>query len=158
MAKEQGLSLADIGPATEDVPIGDKSITFRGISTQDILKLFLRFPELKKLIGGGGVKVGDLFSFAPLALSAIIAAGHGELGDKEAEQTAGTFAVEAQLDILEAIGRLTFKNGFGPFARRLIAISDAAVSLSNGRVPGTPSPQASSPLSPPDTVQEPSGS
>ena len=157
MAKEQGLSLADIGPATEDVTIGDKQVTFRGISTEDVLILFSRFPELKKIVGGGGFKVEDLVTLAPRALSAIIAAAHDELGDDAAEKTAGTLSVETQLDILEAIGRLTFKNGFGPFVERLIALSVVAVSLSNGTVPGMPSPQASSPLSPPDTTQEPSG-
>ena len=156
--KEQGLSLADIGPATEIIPIGANTITVRGVSTEDILALFQRFPELKNLVGGKGFKVDDLVALAPRAVAAIIAASHDELGDEAAEKTAGTFAVETQLDILEAIARLTFKNGFGPFVTRLVALSDAAVSLSNGKVPGTPSPQVSKPSLQPDTTQEPSGS
>lgn len=157
MAKEQGLSLADIGPATEAVTIGENTITLRGISTEDVLELFQRFPELQKIVGGGGFKVDDLISLAPRALGAIIAAAHDELGNDAAEETAAKFSLETQLDIIEAIGRLTFKNGFGPFVERLTVLSDAAVSLSNGKVPGTPLPQASKPSLPPDTTQEPSG-
>jgi hypothetical protein len=158
MAKEQGLSLADIGPATENVTIGENAVPFRGISTEDILILFQRFPELKTIVGGGGFKAQDLVELAPRAVSAIIAAGHSELGDEAAEHSAATYGVETQLDILEAVGRLTFKSGFGPFVNRLIAMSDVAVSLSNGKVPGMPLPPALSPSLPQDTTQAPSGS
>lgn len=158
MAKEQGLSLADIGPATEDVTIGDKTVAFRGVSTEDILILFSRFPELKTIVGGGGFKAEDLIKLAPRAVSAVIAAAHNELGDEAAEQSATSYGVETQLDILEAVGRLTFKSGFGPFVNRLIAMSDVAVSLSNGKVPDMPLPPALSPSLPQDTTQAPSGS
>jgi hypothetical protein len=162
MAKEQGLSLLDIGPISETVKVGERDgkpimIDVYGVSTKGILSLFMRFPEVRQWFRGGGIDPKQLAGEAPDAIAAIIAAGCGEPGNEAAEETAGKLPVEAQLDILEAIGRLTFKNGFGPFVKRIVSLAELAQSVNYGRVSATKSPQASKPSQPPGTTTPPSG-
>lgn len=161
MAKTPGLTLADIGVAVEMIDVdgkeGPAKIEVRGVSTEDVLTLLQRFPELQKWIGGGERKAADLIKLAPNAVSAIIAAATGGLDDKTIEEAAAQLPIETQLNFLEAIGRLTFKSGFGPFAERILALFDAAKSASFGKATVTNSQPVSKPLSPPDTTQQPSG-
>jgi len=156
MAKEQGLSLLDIGVPTEQIMIGNRPLRVTGIAAEDVFALFQRFPEVQALIGGR-VKLSDLATTAPEALSAVIAAGSGNPGDEAAEAIARRLPVEAQLDILEAIGRLTFKSGFGPFVERVIVLANVVASANFGRAPDMNSPPQSKPSLPPDSTTEPSG-
>lgn len=156
MAKEQGLSLLDIGLPTEQIPVGDKFLTVTGISAEDVFNLFQRFPEVQALIGGG-VKLSDFAVTAPAALAAVIAAGAGNPGDAAAEALARRLPIEAQLDIIEAIGRLTFKSGFGPFVERVVAFGNAAASVNFGKAPDMNSPPPLRPSLPQDSTTEPSG-
>lgn len=156
----QGLSLLDIVPLTEKVKISENQyLAVTGISTRGIVSLFVRFPEMQKWFAGAGkgIAVSSLAAEAPDALAAIIAAGCGTPGNAAAEDMAGTLPVEMQLDILEAIGRLTFKNGFGPFVQRIVALAALAQSVNYGRVLATKSPQQSKPSLPAATTQTPSG-
>jgi|SRR5579864_1935565 len=158
--KDQGLSLLDIAPAFENVPITDgKFIKVVGVSAKGVVALFTRFPEVNKwfAVAGQNIKVAQLVKELPGAIEAIIAAGCGLPGNEAAEEVASNLPVELQLDILEAIGRLTFKNGFGPFVQRMLALSNAARSVNYGRAPDTKSPPASKPSLPPDTTQKQSG-
>lgn len=162
--KEQGVSLLDIAPAFENVRVGEKDdkpvyLKVIGVSAKGVVNLFTRFPEVQKwfAVAGQNIKVMQLVKELPGAIESIIAAGCGLPGNDAAEEMAGNLPVEVQLDILEAIGRLTFKNGFGPFVRRMLALSNAARSANYGRAPATNSPPASKPLSPPDTTPKPSG-
>lgn len=157
-AQEQGLSLTDIGPLRELIPVGSKKLAVTGISAEGILALFNRFPELREWALAGKVTLTNLQSKAPDALKAIIAAGCGQPGDAKAEAVAGSWPVELQLDILEAIGRLTFTNGFGPFVNRIVALAAQARSVNYGRAPGMPLPQTSNPLPPSGEAPNPSGS
>lgn len=161
MAREVGLTLLDIGNPTIQVPVTeDQSVAVSGISTEGILNLFVRFPELQKYLGGKGVAVADLVRVAPEAIAAVIAAGTGAPGDSETEVVARKLPVETQIDILEAIMKLSFRSGFGPFVQRIVAISGQAASLnsvSTGKETPTKSPQASSDSSPADTDRKLSG-
>lgn len=148
MRQSQGLSLADIGKQHEDVKTGDADDQFvrvYGISAKVCLSILERFPEvLAKAMAGGGVKFNDIIAAAPDAISAVIAAATGHLGDTEVEEDAGNLPIEIQMDILEAVGRLSFRNGFGPFVQRIMSlVNKGAVSSANsGAVPDTRSPQA----------------
>jgi hypothetical protein len=157
MAKEQGLSLLDIGPVSEKVQVGDKLLDVYGVSVKGVFALFARFPEIQQWFKGGRINQEQLIAEAPDTLAAIIAAGCGEPGNGAAEETAGRLPVDTQLDILEAIGRLTFKNGFGPFVKRIVALAAQAQSVNYGRVQDTKSPPVSRPSPPPDTTTKPSG-
>ena len=140
---DQGLSLADIGRLHKDVPVGDSFVRVYGISAATALDLLNRYPEaLTKAMGG---KFGEMIKTAPHVIGAILAAGVGKAGDAEAEAAAQGVPIEVQMDILEAIGGLTFTKGFGPFVKRITDLANAATagSASFGKVPDTQSPPAS---------------
>lgn len=156
--KDQGLSLLDIGPIYEDVPLStEKSLRVYGISAKGMFTIFQRFPEVAAWFKGGKFDVESLVKQVPAALSGIIAAGCGSPGNPIAEERADAIAVDSQLDVLEAIFRLSFKSGFGPFVLRIVALSAEAESLNYGRGLVTTSPKASQTASPPDTTAKPSG-
>lgn len=159
MTKEQGLSLLDIAPASERVKIGDDQyVQVIGVSAKGILSIFQRFPEIFTWVKGGGkVDIPQLLNQTPGALAAVIAAGCGLPNNEAAEETATNLPIETQLDLLEAIGRLTFKNGFGPFAQRMIDLAAAAQSVNYGRAQDMRSRPQSKPASPPVTTAKPSG-
>lgn len=154
MAKKPGLSLADLAAMSEDVPVGTDYISVHGVSTKDGLEIFNRFPKLAKMIGGF-----DLATFAttaPDAVAAIIARAatpRNRHVTEEDEEAAANIPIETQVDILEVIGGLTFKSGFGPFVQRIMRLANAADSAAFTKVPDMKSPQASKPSSQPDIPQ-----
>ena len=159
MAKEaQGLSLSDIGVPSEQVPIGDQFVTVTGIAAEDIFTLLQRFPSVISVISGS-VKIADIAGIAPESIGAVIAAGTGSPGEEAAERVARRLPIETQLDILQVIGRLTFKNGFGPFVTRIVALINdtAAASESFGKATGMSLQPQLKPSSPQDSITEPSG-
>jgi hypothetical protein len=157
--KEQGLSLRDISDFGELIPIGDgRKLKVKGISAQGCLLLLMRFPDLQKWLSGQSLALSDTFIQAPETISAVIAAGTGAPGDTDSEDIAASLPVEVQTDMLEAVYRQTFRNGFGPFVKRVLALYAVVVHSGNfGGDPGTKSPQESKPLSPTDIPQTPSG-
>jgi hypothetical protein len=157
MSKEQGLSLTDIGAPHIKVSIGDKQVDVYGLSVENLIALLQRFPEAGKWLAPGTVNMTEMIAAAPKLLSAIIATATGAPEDKESEAVASKLSVEIQLDILDAVVKLTFKDGFGPFVKRIADLSVVAASVNFGRVTGTNSPQQSSPSLPPDTEAKPSG-
>jgi hypothetical protein len=153
MSKKPGLNLADLAPMSEDVTIGDSFITVHGIGVKAGLDIAKRFPQIVGMLGGEGFNLGTFLTVAPDAVSAIIAAATGHLGNEAAEEAAGNLSVEAQWDILEAVGRLTFSKGFAPFVERIMALADAANSALSSKGTGMKLPPVSKPSSPPDTPQ-----
>jgi len=154
MTKEQGLGLRDIAALSERIPVGDIDVLeVFGISAKDILEIFLRFPMTHAWVSGAGVDLVEVPKVAPMVLAAILAAGCHALGDEEAEKRASELPAEVQLDCLEAIGRLTFRSGFGPFVKRVFALAAVAASEifgrgrdTNSQPPSKPSPQVGADL------------
>lgn len=140
---DQGLSLLDIGPLHELVPFGEKKLKVFGVSAKGLFGIFLRFPEVGQWFKGGKLDLTVLAHQAPDAIAAVIAAGCGAPGDVDAEEKAGLLPIELQLDVIEAIARLTFKAGFGPFVQRIVALSEQAASLNYGRAAGMTLPPES---------------
>lgn len=158
--QEQGLSLLDIGQLSENVPVGDgKSIKVYGVSAKGIFSIFQRFPQVLEWFKGGVPKqdLTPILREVPEAIAAVIAAGCGHPGDERAEQAAENMTVELQLDVLDAIARLTFRNGFGPFVQRIVALSNQAASVNYGRAVPMNSPPQSKPASQPVMSPNPSG-
>lgn len=159
--REQGLSLLDIGPLSANVPVGTegKSLKVSGVSAKGIFIVFQRYPEIAQWFKGGIAKIDPkmLLAEAPEAIAAVIAAGCGSPGDEAAEAVAGSLPIEAQLDVLEAIAKMTFTRGFGPFVQRIVALSALAESQNYGRASGMKLPPQSKPASQPDTTAKPSG-
>jgi hypothetical protein len=148
MAKEQGLSLIDIGGAQEQVPVRGMNLNITGVSARGAISLIQRFPDMQKWFSGGGLTAAEMIVAGPDVIAAIIAAGTGHLNDEAHEKVADELPVEVQLDILEAIGRVTFKSGFGPFVKRIVALSNAVASVNYGKGPDTNLRPASKPSSP----------
>lgn len=149
--KEPGLTLADIAAMSEDVPVGNGFVTVHGISASDALQIFKRYPALAKMMGG--FKAADMIGAMPEAVAAIIAAGVRALGDEKQEADAARVPIEDQFNLVEAIGRLTFKSGFAPFVQRIIALASEANLESFTKVGAMNSPQTSKPSSPVATPQ-----
>lgn len=142
--REQGLSLRDIGLLTETVAVNDeKSVEVRGIAAADLIKLINRFPDMQKWMSGEVVNIRDILVNAPDAIAAIIAIGCGDGGDPEAEGVASMLPFEVQMDIIQVVGRLTFRSGFGPFVQRMLRLVDEAASGGSGKVKTTSLPNAS---------------
>ena len=161
--KEQGLSLFDIADFGENVVVPDKDgkpqkLKVKGISAQGVVLLLMRFPQLQKWLSGQNVPLSDTLIQSPDMIAAVIAAGTGAPGDTDAEDIAASLPVEVQTDVVEAVYRQTFRNGFGPFVKRVLVLYAAAVQSGNfGVDPGTKSQPELKPLSPTDTPQASSG-
>jgi hypothetical protein len=157
VSEPQGLSILDIAPQFKDIPVGDVLLRVYGITAEDVIALFQRFPDSQGWFTGGKINGPRMLQIAPEAISAIIAAACRQCGNPKAEERAAQFSVEEQLDILEAVGGLTFKSGFGPFVARLAGLARLVVSENSGKAPATSLPETSSTLSPSDTNSQPSG-
>jgi hypothetical protein len=155
-SKKPGLNLADLAPMSEDVPVAGSFLTVYGISAQDGLAIFHRFPRIALMLTEG-FDLRTFITMAPDAIAAIIAASCGNLGDLQAEENASRLPLEVQWDIVEAIGRLTFTRGFAPFAKRIMDLVGAVPSAPSTKAPPTSSQSASKPSSPVDTPLPPSG-
>lgn len=115
-------SLLDLAAQQTTVSVGGKDIDVFGISAEGIAHLLQRFPALLKAMSGGGVTQADLIKTAPGAVAAIIASGCGQPGNAKAEAIAAKLGLEAQLDLVNAILKLTFPNGVGPFVAKMEAL------------------------------------
>ena len=118
------VSLLDIADQQKTVTIRDKDVAVFGISAQDIVYLFGKFPELRLLMSGkqADLTPETLLKLAPGAVAAAIAAGTGAAGDENAEAVAARLGLGEQLDLLAAIFDLTFPQGVGPFVAKLDAL------------------------------------
>lgn len=111
--------LLDIAPAVEAVEIRGNAVDVYGVSVKGIAYLLQRFPELRMMMSGKSVDPEALLAVGGDAVAAIIAAGTGYPGDKQAEEIAGKLALDEQADLLAAIVKLTMPGGIGPFVQKL---------------------------------------
>jgi len=120
------VSLIDIAPLTEKVSVRGQEIEVRGVSAEGIAFLIRRFPEVGELISGSRagktVDFASLQAVVPKAVVAIIAAGCGFPGNEKAEKSAASLSLDEQVDLFNAIVRLTLPNGVGPFVQKLAAL------------------------------------
>jgi hypothetical protein len=116
-------SLLDIVPATavEVVKINGQRFVVHGLRVPALASIVARFPDLAFLIGGATAGVGTPKMIEQLgaATGPIIAAGIGELGNEKTEKIAGDLLAEHQLELVAAIFRMTFPNGFISFVQKL---------------------------------------
>jgi hypothetical protein len=114
------VGLLDLAPVAEKVTIGDAYIDVPGISATGIALLLLRFPQLGALaIDEETLKSGNLLALGEEIVGAIGAAGCGYPNNREAEAKFAALGVGVQVDILDAIIRMTMPEGFGPFVEKL---------------------------------------
>lgn len=116
------VSLVDIARAAETVSIRGQEVEVTGIGAGAIAALLARFPELRRMFSGREPALDQLLAMGGEIVNAIIAAGTGAAGDRDAEAAADGLNVEEQLALLEAILRATLPNGIGPFMDKLMAL------------------------------------
>lgn len=132
------VGLLDIEPsATEIVSVNGASVSVGGIESKGVLQLLKRFPELALLLLGTAPSLDRLLDMGGDVTAAIIAAGCGYLGDEKAEAKAASLSLDAQMDLLTAILRLTLPNGVGPFVAKLGALA-AVVGTEGAAADGGP--------------------
>ena len=137
--------LLDIAPSTarEVLRIDGIRIVVRGLSGPAIAAIVARFPDLVILASGGGISGPRLIGQFGQAIGPIIAAGIDHLGDEKYEQRASELSVDDQLDLVNAIIRLTFKKGPVSFVEKLTALlmgADEGVNPVKVRLRRSPSP------------------
>lgn len=142
--------LLDIAPSTacEVVKLDGQRIIVRGLHGDAIASIVARFPELGALLGSGDNIGPRLIERFGKAISPIIAAGCGHLGEEKYEQHAQKLSVEDQLKLVKAIIGLTFPNGLSSFITTVTAllagVEEGAQPIIKVRLKTSPSP---SPLS-----------
>lgn len=139
LKKTEPLSFLDVKRRSAEVTIGDQKITVYGISFDMIMDLMLRFPSLQNAMVGRGLDAVELMKLGPKAVAAICAAAIDHPGDVEQEAALAKLSMEIQFDLLEEIGKVTFTNGFGPFASRVRAV--LGLVAEGGRAPVSSSPK-----------------
>jgi hypothetical protein len=140
------VGLIDIAPRTETVLVQGTPVPVHGISAKGLAHLLGRFPELRKLMTGQEVEIEQLMAMGGDAVAAIIAAGCGYPGDQHAEDVAASLTLEAQVDLLGAVLRLTLPGGFGPFVEKLTALGGLilpAAQADDGDAPSATAPASS---------------
>lgn len=121
------VGLLDIVPHTEDVVIGQSRVPVCGVSAKGIAYLLGKYPDLlKKLTGNGGMDTSigsdELLKIGGDIVASIIAAGIGFPGDAQQEKKASDLSIGYQLDLFNAILRITMPDGVGPFVERLTSL------------------------------------
>lgn len=161
-------NLLDIAALESSVEVRGKRVPCFGLGAKQIVDLVTRFPVLKETLFPAGAlqmpsEVSDplgLIHAAPDAISAILAAGTGHLGDQQHEEAASNLGLEEQIDLLTEILKLTLPNGLVPFMEKLTVLFGGVsgnpqaplsadeqlkpISLPNGRASDTDLPSQSS--------------
>lgn len=132
------VSLVDIAPIGEGVSIRGQNIECKGISAEGIARLIVRFPEMRALMSGRALELSPdrLLVLVPAAIGAIIAEGCGD-GSEAHEAAANRLAVGEQMDLLEAIIKMTLPGGVGPFVEKLERLMALTDSGDGSKVPAT---------------------
>lgn len=140
-------SLLDIGPLTETVVIRGVSLDVSGVSAGDLFKLITKFPEFRKLIGGGSsadITPDKLVSLGSDVAAVIIAMVTGQGGNKEVEEKARGLSAGEQMAIVSKAFALTFTEGVAKFVEQLTTL---AAGITGPQTPQTNSSENSQDLS-----------
>jgi hypothetical protein len=161
------VSLVDIGPAKGAVTIRGQQLDVNGITAEDIVEIFLMFPEVRMILSQpGGVErsvITSLLTRFPEAAGLVLAAGTGvELSNKEEAQKQAMAArknlvIGEQYDVFAKIMELTFPRGPANFLEDVQALLKSAGLAVPGWGPGTTSLGQSSDASKQDAPSETAG-
>lgn len=149
-------SLLDIGPMTESVAIGGKTIDVFGLTPEGFFYLLEKFPLLQKLFGGGAsdVTFEMMTEIAPSSSAYAISLATTPR-DKYKTTAEWQGAVEAaakvavnlpavyQMTLFQVALRLTFPDGIGPFMQAVTGLATSISRVSGKTVPATASSKRS---------------
>lgn len=119
-------SLLDIGNMTKEVIIRGVKLDVSGVSAGDLFKLITKFPEFRKLIGGGSsedITPDKLVSLGSDVAAVIIAMVTGSAGDQAVEEKARGLSAGEQVELIGVAFSLTFPLGIARFVDQLTALS-----------------------------------
>lgn len=141
------VSLVDIGEPKGKVTIRGHDIDVVGMTAKDITALFMKFPELRRLVTGKADSeiMSILFAELPHVLATVVAAcmGEGKVEDKAEIAAAEKLALGEQWAIIKTTLELTFPQGAVNFLDDLLALVGQKGGVS-GWVRDTTSPAPSS--------------
>ena len=145
-------SLLDLVGLRPTVPICGVEVEVTGVSVQSLVALMQRFSEVGKFLSSSGkLDKASLFKLAPREmLAALIAAGTGMPGNKDAEKIAAGLTIGEQTDLIDAILRQTFPRGIGPFVEKL---RELGIMVEVAKASAALSPDPSKLSSEPATIQ-----
>ena len=133
--------LLDIAESVETVTIRGQAVAVPGIDARGIIHILQRFPVIREhMAKKGGVKPERLMEIGGDAVVAIIAAGTGHPGDEKHEEAAGRLGVEEQMDLLEAIFRVTLPKGLDSLLQKLGKLG-VLVTGPSAKAPASKSPK-----------------
>lgn len=142
-------SLLDIGPMTEEIPIGDKSVTVRGLSPEGFFYLLEKFPTIRSMFGGGvkNIDISLLQSVAPTCVAHVLAIATTDrtmydrvdawrIDIERAATVAINLSAHHQMAIFQSALRLTFPDGLGPFMQAVNMLASSINKVSGATVTG----------------------
>jgi len=116
-------SLLDLGPLTEEIEIRGVKLTISGLTAADMFKLFSEYPDLQQRLAQLGSPGAVMMNLAPDLFAKMIAMAVGSPGDQEMEARARKLGAADQINILSAVQRLSFPQGFGPFVEQMTKLA-----------------------------------
>lgn len=108
------VSILDIAPISETVEIAGTPLAVQGLGAEDITRLLLVFPQLRKIISDRGLDaegVQELVMQLPEAVAMIIAAGLGHGGDQDHIAWARKRSAGEQYELVKGALSCTFPKG-----------------------------------------------
>ena len=131
------VGLIDITPSVETIDVRGHKAEVKGLSIKSIGALFLRFPDIRRMMETNSWEAAELLRLSDEAIAAIIAQA---ASDVLTEESAGHLTLGEKAEFLTVILRLTMPRGPGPFVDLMRAVglleADAAQSA---KVPATTS-------------------
>lgn len=146
-------TLRDCGRLTEEVTLESGDVlTVRGLPARAFFELIAKYPQIQRFFGGADMDLGQLVIQLPDAVSIIIVAATGKMGDPEDIVAAEHLGVTDQLAIIQAAWKLSFPRGVKSFIDALVgSVNDLTSAVNSTRAVDTKLPEGFSSASATDT-------
>lgn len=144
-------SLLDIGPLTEEISVGGRTVTVYGVTPEGFFYLLAKFPALQQLFtDSGSVTMDDMMAVAPASVAHSLAVATTPRGEyktpaewaravERASEVALNLSAHHQMALFQAALNLTFPDGIGPFMEAVTNLAESLNRVSGKTVPVTKS-------------------
>lgn len=149
-------SLLDIGPLTQEVPIGKNAVSVRGITPEGFFYLLAKFPILQTIFttGSKNIDMATLQTAAPDCIASILAVATTDRSEFETlkdwsaaiekgAKVAFTLSAHHQVSLFQAALDLTFPDGVGPFMKAVEGLGTSVRRANGQTAPATTSSKRS---------------